>query len=104
MTKRVKLQQDGVRRAAHYGFPRSPAINGDTVRARKMQVDQLDHLKRGNRSLKRKVCPGSVVIHVSFTLTPELDQLIHDYAVKRDCSRAKIVRQALMFYFAEVEP
>lgn len=104
MKRRLDQETDGVRKLSHYGFPRAPRIEGDIVRSRKMQVDQLDQLKRGNRSLKRKVCPGSVVIHVSFTLTPELDQMIHDYAVKRDCSRAKIVRQALMFYFSEVEP
>lgn len=104
MKRRVDPKPDGVRKLSHYGFPRAPRIEGDLVRARKMQVDQLDHLKRGNRTLKRKECPGSVVVHVSFTLTPELDQLIHDYAVKRDCSRAKIVRQALLFYFSEVKP
>lgn len=92
-----------VRKLAHYVFPRAPRVEGDIVRARSMQVDQLDHLKRGNRSLKRKEYPGSVVIHVSFTLTPELDQMIHDYAVKRDCSRAAVVRQALLHYFARIK-
>lgn len=91
-----------VRKLPHYGFRRAPRVEGDVVRSRSMQVDQLDHLKRGNRSLKRKEYPGSVVIHVSFTLTQDLDQTIHDYAVKRDCSRSAVVRQALLHYFARI--
>lgn len=79
--------------------PRAPQVQGDIVRSRRVQVDVRDHLKR-DRTLKRKEYPGSVVIHVSFTLTPELDQMIHDAAVQRDCSRSAIVRQALLHYFA----
>lgn len=103
MAPRTKLQRDGVRKLAHYGFPRAPFVQGDVVRKRSTQVDQLDHLKRGNRTLKRKEYPGSVVVHVSFTLTTDLDQRIHDYAVKRDCSRSAVVRQALLTYFSQVE-
>lgn len=93
-----------VRKLPHYGVPRDPIVEGDIVRARRMQVDQLDHLARGNRTKKRKEYPGSVVVHVSFTMTRDLDQLIHDYAVKRDCSRSAVVRQALLHYFAKVQP
>lgn len=104
MTKRTKLQQDGVRKVAHYGFPRAPKINGDVVRSRKAQVNILDHLARGQRTMQRKQYPGSVVIHTSFMMTEELDQAIHDYALKRDCSRSAVVRQALMLYFSQVAP
>lgn len=85
-----------------YNVPRAPVVEGvEAVRRRRTQVDMLDHLARG-RTMRRKEYPGSVVVHVSFTLTPDLDQRIHNLAIKRDCSRSQVVRQALLHYFAEV--
>lgn len=102
--RRTKPKPDGVRKVSHYGFARAPKNVGDIVRKRKAQVNILDHLARGEKTLQRKAYPGSVVIHTSFMLTPELDQQVHDYALKRDVSRSAIVRQALLMYFAKVEP
>jgi len=101
---RPKPKPDGVRKVSHYGFARAPKNVGDIVRSRRAQVNILDHLARGERTLQRKQYPGSVVIHTSFMLTEELDQTIHDYALKRDCSRSAVVRQALMLYFSRVQP
>ncbi len=91
--------RDEVRKMPLLGRKRAPKVQGDIVRKRKTQVDVLDHIARGERSLKRKDSPGSVVIHVSFTLTPAIDQRIHDIAVKRNISRSAVVRQALLTYF-----
>ena len=99
-----KPKPDGVRKVSHYHFPRAPKITGDVVRSRKAQVNIIDHLARGERTMQRKQYPGSVVIHTSFMLTEDLDQTIHDYALKRDCSRSAVVRQALMLYFSRVDP
>lgn len=79
--------------------PRNPIVEGDIVRRRRAQVNLVDAIKR-ERTLRRKEYPGSAVIHVSFTITPEMDQMIHDAALQRDCSRAAVVRQALLHYFA----
>lgn len=93
----------GVRQLKFVKRVRGPVIEGDIVRRRNTQVNILDHIARGERTLRRKDHPGSVVIHVSFTLTPEMDQQIHTLAVKRNISRSAVVRQALLHYFLTVD-
>lgn len=86
----------------HRNVPRAPRVQREVIVAnRRTQADMLDHLARG-RTKRRRDFPGSVVVHVAFTITPDLDQQIHDLAVKRDVSRSAVVRQALVHYFAEV--
>lgn len=96
MTSNAERQMRGKFR----DIPRSPRVEGDIVRKRKAQVTLADHLKRDEVTWKRKACPGSVVIHSAFTITPELDQMIHDAAIERNCSRSAVVRQALLHYFS----
>ncbi len=94
--------KDTTRKMSHLGRQRSPKVEDDRVRKRKTQVNILDHLARGGRSWIRRDHPGSTVLHVSFTLTEDLDQKIHAMAVKRNVSRSAIVRQALLHYFLKV--
>lgn len=95
----MSLRAERRMRGKFRDVPRAPQVQGDIIRKRRVQVDILDALKR-DRTLRRKDHPGSMVVHVSFTMTPDLDQMIHDAAVQRDCSRSAVVRQALLHYFA----
>jgi hypothetical protein len=101
--KKRAPEKDVVRKMPLLGRKRAPVVQGDIVSKRKTQVDVLDHVARGEKSLKRKDYPGSVVVHVSFTLTPAMDQRIHSIAVKRNISRSAVVRQALLNYFLQVD-
>lgn len=91
---------DGVRRSKNSPRVRKPTLWKDLVIGRKTQLDMLQ-AARYERVRKRSRTERGCVLAVTFTMTLELDQMIHNAAMERNVSRSAVVRQALLHYFAE---
>ncbi len=80
----------------------------DVVPARVITRDLVNEAKSAGRRLKGEYRHQTkrkygVTLTISFSGTPEIDQLIHTIAVADGLSRSAVIRQALLHYFLERE-
>lgn len=89
-----------VRRTSKEPSPKSkqrrPTL-GDAVASRSTQRDVIAEMKDGSRPSRRQGGRG-VTFTASFTLSGEVDELIHELAIQQNVSRSAIVRIAILRY------
>ena len=83
----------------------APKLNGrsgrpDGVVRRNLKPRPIDFVKSGPRRKQAKRDKG-VTVTCSFTLTEEIDAMIEKMASDQNCSRSRVVRQALIIYALE---
>jgi hypothetical protein len=69
----------------------------DAVASRNTQRNVIAELKDGSRPARRQGGAG-VTFTASFTLSGEVDEIIHDLAIQHNVSRSAIVRIAVLRY------
>ena len=69
----------------------------DAVATRTTQRNVVAELKDGSRPVRRQGGKG-VTFTASFTLSGEVDELIHDLAISQNVSRSAVVRIAVLRY------
>ena len=69
----------------------------DGVVRRNVRPRAIDTLKGAPKRYQSERKRG-VTVTCSFTLTEDIDALVEKAAAKENCSRSRIVRQALIFY------
>lgn len=67
------------------------------VEARPTQVDIVEKLKHGQLR-RRKEATAVNVISISFTITPEVDAIVSEFALNDNVSRSHVIRQAVLHY------
>jgi hypothetical protein len=97
----VPIESYGLsRRAPKNPSPKSnklrPGLN-DAVASRTTQRNVIAELKDGSRPPRRQGGEG-LTFTASFTLSGEVDEIIHELAIQKNVSRSAIVRVAILRY------
>ena len=74
--------------------------SADILEQRPPDGNPIAELKTGSKP-RRSSGRDGMTRTVSFTITPQIDQALHEIAVEENVSRSHVFRQALIRYYAE---
>lgn len=97
MARDVEVDKSGV--PVRKGMPTDERPTPISISSKRQDRPGLTKIKTGaNRRGDTQRTRTGVTFTVSFTLTSEVDQLIHDMAIEQGVSRSSVVRSAILLH------